>query len=266
MARLHRRAFTLIELLVVIAIISILAAVLFPVFARTRENARRTSCLSNLKQIGLGMMQYLQDYDERYAPYSWRDSPQRIQTTAGMPGRKYWVNGNDGFASNYLVSWMDIIYPYVKSTQVFQCPSHTLDAAYPSYGYNEAFGGHPYARRYKSPEPAFTSLTSAVVLRSAEIYMLAEYAYPYLNAGPIGHGTNARSTTKATNLRVAPHLDGGNVVFADGHAKWVTRQKFAATPMGTTDAPSQNACEIANWESLANSRAYCSRDWNPFLP
>ena len=62
----HRRGFTLIELLVVIAIISLLAAILFPVFSRARENARRSSCLSNLKQIGLGMMQYTQDYDERY--------------------------------------------------------------------------------------------------------------------------------------------------------------------------------------------------------
>ncbi|MFO8079838.1 MAG: prepilin-type N-terminal cleavage/methylation domain-containing protein, partial [Armatimonadota bacterium] len=62
----HRRGFTLIELLVVIAIIAILAAILFPVFARAREKARQTSCLSNLKQLGLGMQMYAQDYDERF--------------------------------------------------------------------------------------------------------------------------------------------------------------------------------------------------------
>ena len=69
----HKRSgFTLIELLVVIAIIAILAAILFPVFARARENARRTSCVSNLKQIGLGIMQYTQDYDERYPLPVWQ--------------------------------------------------------------------------------------------------------------------------------------------------------------------------------------------------
>lgn len=95
-------AFTLIELLVVIAIIAILAAILFPVFARARENARRTSCQSNLKQIGLGMMQYAQDYDET------------------LPA---WYNGPSN-VSNSTTSWKwnDSIYPYVKSEQVFTCP------------------------------------------------------------------------------------------------------------------------------------------------
>ena len=69
------RGFTLIELLVVIAIISVLAAILFPVFARARENARRTSCLSNLKQIGLAFLQYTQDYDEAYPLTSYGATP-----------------------------------------------------------------------------------------------------------------------------------------------------------------------------------------------
>ena len=97
-----RSAFTLIELLVVIAIIAILAAILFPVFARARENARRSSCQSNLKQIGLGILQYAQDYDERF------------------PGRNTGV-GAFGDAQ----SWRRVIYPYVKSTQIFACPSNT---------------------------------------------------------------------------------------------------------------------------------------------
>ncbi len=96
-----RRGFTLIELLVVIAIIAILAAILFPVFGRARENARRTSCLSNMKQLGLGTLQYAQDYDERYPGY-------RV-----------------GAGSSTYISWPDAIYPYVKSEQIFRCPSAT---------------------------------------------------------------------------------------------------------------------------------------------
>jgi prepilin-type N-terminal cleavage/methylation domain-containing protein/prepilin-type processing-associated H-X9-DG protein len=101
MHSVKRRAngFTLIELLVVIAIIAILAAILFPVFAQAREKARRASCVSNLKQIGLGMMQYSQDYDE----------------TMPIAAYNMW--------NRQTTKWMDIIQPYVKSTQLFDCPS-----------------------------------------------------------------------------------------------------------------------------------------------
>ena len=100
--RLH--GFTLIELLVVIAIIAILAAILFPVFAQAREKARQTSCLSNLKQIGLGTMQYVQDYDETYT---------------GMGSIANPINGG---TSSY-VPYDALIKPYVKSDEVFKCPS-----------------------------------------------------------------------------------------------------------------------------------------------
>src|ERR1044071_2326782 len=92
-----RKAFTLIELLVVIAIIALLAAILFPVFARARENARRASCQSNLKEIALGIKQYIQDYDERYPL--------------------------DDSADTNVVGWAYVIQPYMKSEQIFQCPS-----------------------------------------------------------------------------------------------------------------------------------------------
>src|SRR5687767_2606493 len=98
----QRNGFTLIELLIVIAIIGILAALLFPVFARARENARRTSCVSNLRQIGLGILQYIQDNDE--------------QNTQ----RWYGSSGPSDMTTSY--KWMDAIFPYVKSEQLFNCP------------------------------------------------------------------------------------------------------------------------------------------------
>src|SRR5687767_13233092 len=105
-----QRGFTLIELLVVIAIIAILAAILFPVFGRARENGRRASCQSNLKQMGLGLMQYVQDNNER-VPVACADiGPAGDGTTDGQC-----VAGRD-------VVWMSAIQPYVKSTELFTCP------------------------------------------------------------------------------------------------------------------------------------------------
>ena len=96
-----RRAFTLIELLVVIAIIALLAAILFPVFARARENARKSSCANNVKQLMLGVAQYTQDFDEAFP------------------------TGHGGYSGGLSASWNQLIFPYMKSTQVFICPSQS---------------------------------------------------------------------------------------------------------------------------------------------
>ncbi|MBC8136782.1 MAG: prepilin-type N-terminal cleavage/methylation domain-containing protein [Fibrella sp.] len=110
------RAFTLIELLVVIAIIAILAAILFPVFAQARDKARQASCLSNEKQIGLGFMQYVQDYDETFpTAYQYKAN---VWGTGGLLG-----NGTNGGSSGGYTHWSLYIWPYVKSEQVFRCPS-----------------------------------------------------------------------------------------------------------------------------------------------
>ena len=116
-SRSRSSGFTLVELLVVIAIIAILAAILFPVFARARENARRSSCQSNLKQIGLGIIQYAQDYDEIMVP-AWLEGT----CDAGQG----WQGTNDGTVKNCTsgnFKWMDLLQPYVKSEEIFNCPS-----------------------------------------------------------------------------------------------------------------------------------------------
>ena len=122
-------AFTLIELLVVIAIIAILAAILFPVFARARENARRSSCQSNMKQIGLGMLQYAQDYDEKLPGYRFSyASPVAGQTGAGTQ-----LNSN--------IFFNQVTYPYTKSYQIWVCPSNPIGwVNIDSQGVNAAVG------------------------------------------------------------------------------------------------------------------------------
>ncbi len=100
-ASLRKKGFTLIELLVVIAIIAILAAILFPAFAKAREAARRSSCISNLKQVGIAMMQYSQEYDEKTVPYKISDS-----------------------AGTGVYSWRVLLHPYLKSTDIYKCPSN----------------------------------------------------------------------------------------------------------------------------------------------
>jgi prepilin-type N-terminal cleavage/methylation domain-containing protein/prepilin-type processing-associated H-X9-DG protein len=109
------RGFTLIELLVVIAIIAILAAILFPVFAQARESARTTSCLNNVKQLGLAVLQYIQDYDEQY-PWAIFDLP-ASDPAFGQPDRPWgpWRRRHTG--------WQHIIQPYVKNVQIFLCPT-----------------------------------------------------------------------------------------------------------------------------------------------
>jgi prepilin-type N-terminal cleavage/methylation domain-containing protein/prepilin-type processing-associated H-X9-DG protein len=111
-------AFTLIELLVVIAIIAILAAILFPVFAQAREKARQTACISNLKQMGTAFLSYSQDYDEMCPRLLWGGSP-----------------------SGTVCSWPTIIQPYMKSVEIFRCPSYTSETLGVTPGTYAAPGG-----------------------------------------------------------------------------------------------------------------------------
>lgn len=132
---MKKKGFTLIELLVVMAIIAILAAILFPVFARARENARRSACASNLKQIGLAFMQYTQDYDERLPSYSdpntgYLSQAQSAYAAFGFGGGPSlgpaWVtNSVIDTSDDYLWQQPRPLDPYTKSSQVFLCPTNS---------------------------------------------------------------------------------------------------------------------------------------------
>ena len=215
--RSARFAFTLIELLVVIAIIAILAAILFPVFARARENARRSSCQSNLKQIGLGIMQYMQDYDETVMPH--------------------WL-GPDVFPGN--IRWMDLTQPYVKSTQIFVCPSQS-DAKY-TIGSATETGSYTGSSAYFDD----ATRTSMSIVNSNELVKLSEmetptttfwvsdssgytpkrpegFEFPFTTADTLSLTTTQPPaiTSSAFPARFLPfrHLDTINVLFCDGHVK-----------------------------------------------
>ena len=210
-------AFTLIELLVVIAIIAILAAILFPVFARARENARRASCQSNLKQIGLGIMQYSQDYDEHWLP---------IRVDPSAP---------NSYKDPNIFHWAEIIQPYLKSTQIYKCPSAPFDIAL-NYTYNSglstrAAGGLTWDGRLLSavPLPAQTPvLIDAIgpatnVETSWDTYgMQRSYWFATNNySGGYGWLLSNQTFTLGVDGRAAAdrHLETANYLFADGHVK-----------------------------------------------
>ena len=207
----HRhRGFTLIELLVVIAIIAILAAILFPVFARAREKARQTSCLSNVKQIGLGLLMYLQDYDESFPPsYQW------VTYGSDWPLRK----------------WAPTVLPYIKNSQIFVCPSDQPggdagnDSVGPiSYAANAAL--FPGARGY------FTPLRLGRVARPSECIMLCDAwgagrycMQPNYYLGPGAACFGRPAGLRADDVDISFHNGGYNACMVDGHAKWLRAGK-----------------------------------------
>jgi len=242
-------AFTLIELLVVIAIISILAAILFPVFARARENARRAGCASNLKQIGMGIMQYVQDNDEYYPPsYDGTFTPQVVkpQNTPGTPGRIYATLGAAG-----RISWMDIIFPYVKSVQIFQCPSQSIPPATggaSSYGYNGAISGYD-ADRYGLPASRRNiGIAQAAIKRAPEVAMAMD-CWDTWNISNLPYFF----ITQNNNRRTSPHFKGTNIAFADGHVKWLLTDKMVGNYRNYT------------YGYMGAGSAYMNPVWNPSL-
>lgn len=251
------RGFTLIELLVVIAIIAILASILFPVFARARENARRTSCLSNMKQIGLGVIMYSQDYDETLPA----NFPQVTNPATRPPN------------PNPRGSVHERLMPYLKNDQILHCPSDTTDDNSPgdraaiwnasgsayiwlSY-YPTGFGFWPATN-----PTAFWGLFQSEYTPGNPPVKLADIAAPAETIGfaerrsrtePLGQGNSDSTLDNGTATPTGGdspdangnagqggvsrrHLEGANYAFADGHAKW-----FKRGPIASGDATGANA-------------------------
>jgi prepilin-type N-terminal cleavage/methylation domain-containing protein/prepilin-type processing-associated H-X9-DG protein len=207
------RGFTLIELLVVIAIIAILAAILFPVFARAREKARTASCQSNLKQMGIAAMMYAQDFDEVLFPY---------YSDCAANGPLY----NSGSA----LFWGDILYPYYKNPQVETCPSGPGGA--PSYSSNTygangfVITGRHYAAGGSTPsyflgdlkEPARTAL-----LFDCNGYWQRPSDLPcswFWIPGDTRGACTTYPNAQPAAMNNARHNRGVNIAFSDGHVKW----------------------------------------------
>jgi len=216
----RKSGFTLIELLVVIAIIAILAAILFPVFASARDKARQASCASNLKQLGLAMVQYCADYDDTM-PMNW--------PAAG-------ANAN----MSPLLLWA--IYPYVKSTGAYRCPSDTSNNA-SSYVYNNNIG---YA-----PTSVFSSPSISVAL--IEGYFPGENMSA---TSPFGlnqdFNTNAVTNRVISTLYNVPrHANATiiNVLFLDGHVKSTPPMDTSST-IATTVGQGPDACSVPGCGAL----------------
>jgi prepilin-type N-terminal cleavage/methylation domain-containing protein/prepilin-type processing-associated H-X9-DG protein len=200
----RRNGFTLIELLVVIAIIAILAAILFPVFARAREKARQTSCLSNIKELGLAVHMYVQDYDEMY-PTAW------------------WVS-NDSMG--YI--WADCLDPYTQNLQIFTCPSDPAHGAR-RYGRPNSRGfdnidrgnlGYAWNSNYYGSTPPNAHsprrCAAADVKLPAETIVMTDWYGVFESAS--SSSINSRFTSSPPRKDVYRHNEQCNVAFCDGHA------------------------------------------------
>lgn len=238
LARQWRRGFTLIELLVVIAIIALLAAILFPVFGRARENARRTSCLSSARQIGLALQQYEQDADGRTPP---------VNSTSDCP------------------CWSDWVLPYAKSQQIFSsCPSKKFEFDWTplskeniTFAYNNLYtsGGTATDGQETTPPSGATNggvpgLSVAAMPVPSETIIFGDSAGQYMvySSNKLATQTTVRlqppfdaisgvpkigrvesNTTNTKQAYVGRHFEGSNFVYVDGHAKWLRMSEAAKT-------------------------------------
>ncbi len=197
--RAPKRAFTLIELLVVIAIIAILAAILFPVFAKAREKARQAACGSNCRQIGLALMMYAQDYDETLV-------------------MRYYGN---------TASWKDVMAPYLKSADIYRCPSN------PAARRPDALGKYAGGYAMWLPDPPLAAVIGngmaypqpmAGIAYPASSLIILEHSYQWSDTGPyLQYNEPAKDPAAVpgpSEWNSGHDVAAGNIIYLDGHAKY----------------------------------------------
>jgi prepilin-type N-terminal cleavage/methylation domain-containing protein/prepilin-type processing-associated H-X9-DG protein len=250
-----RRGFTLIELLVVIAIIAILAAILFPVFAQARAKARQAMCLSNLKQVGLALLQYTQDYDERYP--------------MAFYGR---------LAAENTFAWPELAQPYVKNTQVFRCPDNSQSTGNPpgmafpvTYAYNYYIGGN------NNPNGGVLNKALSEVEKPAQTVMAVDSGTlpaagkkptewelkrtpnpqtgrPY-TAWLLIHAGSSLRNNPDNGAPHARHAEMANVLWADGHVNARKIESFYTLP--GQEAPNRPSGATSNWSPCLDPAYGC---------
>ncbi len=224
------RAFTLVEMLVVVAILGILAAILFPAFARARENARRASCMSNLKQLDLGLLQYTQDYNERL--------PNVTDGAAGAGMGGGWTFYSAfGPPSSAFDPSKGSLFPYVKSAQIYVCPSDSLGQSQgQSYATNSCLN--------PGPQDATSHLREgkslAAFAETSKWMALGEEGTPDNSATSTNDGFLYIKTDSISDR----HMEGSNIAFLDGHVKWIrdTQMEGGHTQTGGVAPATAGAC------------------------
>ncbi len=245
----NRRGFTLIELLVVIAIIAILAAILFPAFAKARESARRASCSSNLKQIGIGIMQYTQEYDEKLP---------RTRIPNVARGAEY--------------NWVQVTQPYIKSFDLFRCPSNSnggswmgwgdsVENPFPvrqspvSYGMNYEIGDDQW-NKANSGDPNGTGhgMSLATIQEPSRKILVGERvggdrSEPGLMWSDwVTGGTDGGNAWRDNGF--AGHLGTSNYLFVDGHVKSMHPDATVANGYSMWGRFDGGTCTLPNPESI----------------